>query len=129
MSFKTNSDNNKDLPAVDISYIEAARGQYICPNCGVFMDPRRIVDLTEFVCPSCGMTKNPLTDSMKHGSKLVPAVTEDMITDQEDMHMFETVDDDSGFGSEPEEEPNEILEQDKQQDEAWRRKGFKVTTL
>lgn len=118
-----------DLAAVDVSYIEAARGQYICPNCGVFMDPRRIVDLTEFICPSCGMIKNPLVDSMKHGSKLMPAVTEDMITEQEDIHIFELADDDPGFGSEPVPEPNEILEQDKQQDEAWRKKGFKVTTI
>ncbi len=119
---------SEDLAAVDVSYIEAARGQYICPNCGVFMDPRRIVDLTEFVCPSCGMIKNPLTDSMKHGSTLMPAVTEEMITEQDELHIFEVADDDSGL-PEPKEEPNEILEQDKQQDEAWRKKGFKVTTI
>jgi predicted RNA-binding Zn-ribbon protein involved in translation (DUF1610 family) len=119
---------SEDLAAVDVSYIEAARGQYICPNCGVFMDPRRIVDLTEFVCPSCGMIKNPLTDSMKHGSTLMPAVTEEMITEQDELHIFEVADDDSVL-PEPKEEPNEILEQDKQQDEAWRKKGFKVTTI
>ena len=59
------------------------------------------------------MIKNPLVDSMKHGSKLMPAVTEDMITEQEDIHIFQTADDDSGFESEPMPEPNEILEQDK----------------
>jgi hypothetical protein len=92
------------------------------------MDPRHIVDLTEFVCPSCGMIKNPIVDSMKHASTLMPAVTEEQITEGE-IHIFEIADDDSGFPSESREEVNEILEQDKAQDEAWRRKGFKVTTI
>jgi uncharacterized protein (UPF0212 family) len=119
---------NKDHSAVDVSYIAPTVGPYICPNCGVFMDPRHIVDLTEFVCPSCGMIKNPIVDSMKHASTLMPAVTEEQITEGE-MHIFEIADDDAGLPSEPTEETNEILEQDKAQDEMWRRRGYKVTTI
>ena len=72
--------------------------------------------------------KNPIVDSMKHASTLMPAVTEEQITEGE-MHIFEIADDESGFPSESQPEVNQILEQDKEQDQAWCRKGFKVTTI
>jgi hypothetical protein len=95
----------------------------------VFMMARNTLDLTEYVCPVCGTTKNPITDSMKHASTLMPAVTEEMITEQDELHIFEIADDESGFPPSDPREVNEILEQDKEQDEAWRKKGFKVTTI
>jgi DNA-directed RNA polymerase subunit RPC12/RpoP len=122
---------DNEAVAANISDVISQRGSYVCKFCDVFMLPiknEQVEPITR--CPQCGVTQNVLLDSMKHASTLMPAVTEEQITEGE-IHIFEIADDESGFppASESREEVNEILEQDKEQDEAWRRKGFKVTTI
>lgn len=122
--------NDKPEPvALDISGQDFHHVIYLCPNCSSIMLATRIEDHTEYKCPLCGTEKNPMVDTMKHASILTPAMTEDQISSGEDLNVFEVLSDESGLESVEREPDNPILEEDKKQDEAWRRKGYKVSTI
>lgn len=123
--------DNKDVKAIDISNVEPEFGDYVCPNCSVLMLPLYTHEtetvIPEVQCLSCGSKLNPITDQAKHASMLVPKITEEMITDEDDPNIFEVVaDEDSGQIRIREEETNDFIEDDKRDEEGLKRKGYRI---
>jgi hypothetical protein len=127
--------DNKDTMAVDISDIQPSQGDYICPYCGVFMLPLSLHDCesirtdastgVEVQCQSCGYKLNPITDQTKHASKISPKITEEMIADEYEDSIFETIEEDSGR-IEDKEETYDFAEDDKRDEKSLRRKGYRI---
>jgi hypothetical protein len=115
--------NGNDVKAVDISNIGQRIGDCVCPCCSVIMLPLSLEAYerggpeAEVQCPSCGYKLNPLTDQTKHTSKLIPKITEEMIADEDEDTIFETVDEDSGQAKD-EEEIDDFAEDDKRDEES-----------
>jgi predicted RNA-binding Zn-ribbon protein involved in translation (DUF1610 family) len=124
--------NNKDIEgeeAVDISDIDVQVTDNVCPYCGVIMLPLHHTYEAvspEVQCPSCGYMLNPnTTDQARHTSRLTPKITQEMIADEDENTIFETVDEDSGR-DEDEEEIDDFAEDDRRDEESLRRKGYKI---
>jgi hypothetical protein len=81
----------------------------------------------EVQCPSCGYMLSPITDQTKHASKLTPKITEEMIADEEEASIFETVEEDSDR-IEDNEETDDFAEDDKRDEESLRRKGYRIVS-
>lgn len=71
------------------------------------------------------VTSSTLTDQTKHASKLSPKITEEMIADEDEDSIFETIEEDSGR-IEDKEETYDFAEDDKRDEESLRRKGYRI---
>jgi DNA-directed RNA polymerase subunit RPC12/RpoP len=117
----------------DISDTGVQVGQYVCPYCGVEMLPLSLqysqeATNLEAQCPSCGYKLNLITDQTKHASRLTPKITEDMIADEDEDTIFETVDEDLGQVTDDDEEIDDFAEDDKRDEESLRREGYKIVS-
>lgn len=128
-----NSNNLKDLAAVDISDLQPSQGAYVCPFCGVVILPIHYSaeDVSvEVQCPSCGYRLDPTTDQIKHASKLTPKITEEQIADEEEgeggSNIFGVVEDEDSSHAGDEDEDDPFTGDDRRDLESLRRKGYGI---